>query len=262
MQLSSILAFWAIAVLGLGCVSQPEGLRVSGGDGAPPSRGALGYPILIQQSDYVMFPFALHGAEQGQSQVLQLGSSNAGSGSQGVAAVSDQSNAGFALARSVGDYYASNILWNNVLFCDRKSAECHLLLDRKAVICKIYLPDPSQPKKPGNAPKYLLFAIADEDTNGDGYINCDDAVVLYLSDLSGKSLTRLTPVDTQLVGIELVDSDDAAYARIRRKPPGAKGFRPDDESLILRVDLHHPAEGTPIPDEQLRSRAMSILTGR
>lgn len=251
------VALWMIWLpLAGGCASdRPEGLPVSREPGRGRWEPAFGDAIVVQRSDYVMIPFALQQSQvQGQagfaiaSQVMSFSPS-----------VSLQSGVGFQLAQSSGGYYSTGgILWNNVVFCRKNGAESHLLLDRKAVICKSWLPDPSRPKGHEES-KYLFFGIADQDTNGDGYLNGDDAVILYLCDLSGGGLTRLTPQGTQLADIQ-IDGNDTAYARILRKPPGTKEFGPDAQSLVLRIDLHQPGEGTPIPDEELREKALSIVT--
>ena len=114
------------------------------------------------------------------------------SGSGGFSSFASQGGGSVSLSKSFGDYLsAETIHWNNLVFCAKAGGQCHLLLDHKAVICKAYFPGP--PKDKSEVPRYLLLGIAEEDTNGDGYINDQDAVVLFVADLAGRNLIRLTP---------------------------------------------------------------------
>jgi hypothetical protein len=48
------------------------------------------------------------------------------------------------------------------------------------------------PKKAGLEPKKILYALAIDDTNKDGLVNENDIENLFISELNGKELTKVT----------------------------------------------------------------------
>jgi hypothetical protein len=240
----------------LSCVSQPEGLLVAGGGKPPVLHPVYGEPIVLASAQDILIPFWTYNPEsKTEMQSFSV------SGGFSSFSYSGSSGAGLSMNKAFGDYLsASAVHWNNLVFCNKGTGACHLLLDRKAVICSAYLPDPAAKDK-SDAPKSLLFGIAERDTNGDGYINSDDAVLLYAAGLDGKGLTRLTPENTQLAGI-VADGNDTIYVRVLRDSNADHRFTNENEAVILRVDLRHPAEGQRVLDEELAKRAKAIIEGK
>jgi hypothetical protein len=245
----------ACLFLSFSCVSeQPEGLRVAKGGSRPIMRPVFAEPILLDQSKYLLIPFWMQTPPKVQSGIDLF----SGSGGSGGYSYSGSSGDSISMSKAFGDYMsAGSIHWNNLVFCDKTNGQCHLLLDHKAVICDAYLPNPPDDKK-SERPRPLLFGIAEKDTNGDGYINSEDAVVLYAADPDGRNLVRLTPEGTQLSGI-VIDGDDTLYVRVLRDFTGDHKPTEGRESLIFQVDLRHPAEGRSVLDEAVRRQAQSII---
>lgn len=76
----------------------------------------------------------------------------------------------------------------NILFYDN---ECNLigkLLPENGYITWMYV----GPEKEDMGPKRIVYALTKEDTNDDGIINDNDRPNLYISELNGKDLTRIT----------------------------------------------------------------------
>src|SRR5579859_624683 len=170
----------------ISCSFEPEGLRVANGGKPPVLRPNYAVPIAVPHSDFLAIPFSMYVPASQKAQQFEL-SSGFGSYSGSFGSVS--------FGKSFGGFISSqSVHWNNVIFLDKKTGTSHLLLDHKAVITAAHFPDPDKPATGSH--NCLLFAIAEADTNGDGYINSEDAVLLYSADLDGTHLTRLTPPNT------------------------------------------------------------------
>ena len=87
---------------------------------------------------------------------------------------------------------------NNIIFYNKTNDETHLLLQKPAIISQFYFPYYDK-EYTGDKYYFILLGIREDDTNLDGYINEDDAETVYLSDLSGKTMFKITPENTQLV---------------------------------------------------------------
>jgi len=237
-----------IVLLSLSCTVEPEGLPVAHGGKKPVLRPNFAEPIVIARTQFIAVPFAMYVPQAQKAQQFQL-SSGFGSYSGSFGSV--------PLAQTFGGFVnCANIHWNNLIFVDKQTGSSHLLLDHKAVITSAFFPDPEKPADQSR--KCLLFAIVETDSNGDGYINSDDAVQLYSASLDGTHLVRLTPPNTQYTDITS-DGPDTIYIRILRDSNADHRFNDEDEPTILRVDLTHPAEGTPVVDPQLATRAKNLI---
>jgi hypothetical protein len=247
-------------LVNLSCgVEQPEGLRVSpqhGGGGAKPpaARPVFGEPILLGSSPYALVPFWMYTPQvQGKFDSFSISGGFSGGYSSGFASAST------SLTPVLSGYVGSPSLhWNNLAFCERASGKCRLLLDRRAVICRAYFPDPAA----SGPPRPLLFGIAENDTNGDGFINAEDAVLLYAADANGMNLTPLTPPETQLAGIVAEPGGEAIYVRALRSSSKDHRFGEGDEVILLHIDLRRPFESKPVLDDETRRRAEAIIEGK
>ena len=78
----------------------------------------------------------------------------------------------------------------NIVFLDKNYNVIGNLLDKKAVIEEINLP-PVENEKDLTV-KNIAYLIGFEDTNGDGILDSNDNKDLFISDLIGKNLTKVT----------------------------------------------------------------------
>ena len=236
-----------------GCMDQPEGLKAKA-DANSDNKSlwpAFGSAIAPRNSEVVLIPFGVDSNESLNR--LSYGGISSGFVSSAYSSVDSYSYS------ASGDFFdTGQIHWNNVVFYNKKTGQSHLLLDRRAVIGRYMAPyDPDN--KEVQRPQYFLFAIADADTNGDGLINENDALSLYVSDASGQGLTRVTPPMTHFEGVVTDPDDHTLYVQIRLDAKGYHNFTADDPTTFLHVDPLHPAEGTPVFANDLRQRAFRIV---
>jgi len=80
----------------------------------------------------------------------------------------------------------------NVLFLDSNFNNIRRLVDRKASIESITIPTGNDSEEIDTTVKNIAYLIAFEDSNKDKLIDYDDNYDLYISDLKGGNLTRVT----------------------------------------------------------------------
>lgn len=253
------------------CAAQtPEGIPIGPNRKRPQAHPVFGEAIVLQDSDFILIPFWTQTNERQQKQ-MDL-SPPAPSERPLEFALPGSIGADTILKGSFGQFgMAQSVHWNNVATFQRSTGASRLVLNRAAVITSAYLPTnvvappvdaahPPEAKKPAS-PKILLFAVAEHDTNGDGYINSEDAVVLFSCDFSGDNLVRLTPEGTQLTGI-IPDGEEAICARVLYDSNGDRHFTSDDQAMLYHIDLRHPAEGKPMISEEVRKGAEGIVEGK
>ena len=78
----------------------------------------------------------------------------------------------------------------NVIIFNSDSLETHLVFDSPMNITDIDFPDISD----SSGREYILYKCNTSDTNKDSFINSLDNKVLYISDLNGKKLEKLTDI--------------------------------------------------------------------
>ena len=100
----------------------------------------------------------------------------------------------YEAASSANDFSSSLLKYVNVIFLDKNYQLIGSLLDKKASILEI---EPQRDsnysnKKVDETVKYIAYLIAFEDSNKDGKLNSGDNHDLYLSNLEGKNLQKIT----------------------------------------------------------------------
>ena len=81
----------------------------------------------------------------------------------------------------------------NIIFLDKDFNQIRKLLNKNASIASMFVSNShSSSKKLINKMSHLSFYIAIEDTNNDGEINIRDQHYVYISDLNGENLTKVS----------------------------------------------------------------------
>ncbi len=143
----------------------------------------------------------------------------------------------------------------NIIFYHKKDAESHLLLNKKAIITSF---DLLEVKAAERLPvRAWLYKIIDQDTNTDKKLNNEDAVIGYLSDLSGKNLQQITPNNTKIINWVVVPSQNAIFLRIIKDSDNNKKFTEEDKTNFIRVNLNKPSMGTEIISDQIEQEIKS-----
>ncbi|BAY10511.1 hypothetical protein [Calothrix sp. NIES-2098] len=190
----------------------------------------IGYGELIikAQSDYLMIPVTL--PEQSQDK-----------------------DSNYSLSRSSGRV---DKLYN-FIFYHKQDGTTHLLLNKKAIINSF---DFLENKLVGKTPTRLwLYKILEQDTNADKKINFEDAIVGYISDLSGKNLVQVTPNNTQILNWVIVPSQNALFLKIIKDSDNDKKFTERDKTNFMRVNLDKPAMGTEIISDSIEQEIKSYI---
>lgn len=147
---------------------------------------------------------------------------------------------------------------NNIIFYNKKNDETHLLLQKPAIISQFYFPYYNK-EYTGEKYYFILLGIREDDTNMDGYINNDDAETVYLTDLSGKDMFRITPDNTQLVDWFIDVTTKNILMKVRFDTNKDKKFNYYDEIEILKTSIDSPVEGKKIIGKEIKANIKKIL---
>lgn len=215
------------------------------------SRTQFGAPILLEGSNTVLVPFGGDGlfipGKLALGPAFFLSDSLSGGVGSPVPVTS---------ALALGSCFDSGEMhWNNAIVYDAQGRQSRLLLNRRATILHFYAPR----SEPAHDAAYLLFAIADNDTNQDGVIDDHDAVVLYVSDAAGRSLAAVTPPDAHFNSVTFTSRADSLYAQISTDPESTHKFTGANPVQMLRIDPLHPAVGAPIWTDDLPQQALHLV---
>lgn len=185
--------------------------------------------IIKEQSDYLMIPVI--STEQ-----------------------KSEKNTNYSLSRSYEKY---NLIYN-FIFYHKQDQSNHLLFKKKVIINSF---DFLETKLAGKTPTRLwLYRVIEQDTNGDNKLNYEDAIVGYISDLSGKNLIQVTPNNTQIQNFVIIPSQNALLLKIIKDSDKDKKFTAKDKTNFLRVSLDKPAMGTEIISEQIEQESKSYIS--
>lgn len=83
----------------------------------------------------------------------------------------------------------------------------------------------------------LVYSVADMDTNKDNKLDVSDIKSLYISDISGKGFTKLSPDMQELIDWNLVESKNRLYFRTIEDTNKNGQFDKNDVILYYYVDL-------------------------
>ncbi len=147
---------------------------------------------------------------------------------------------------------------NNIIFYNKKNDETHLLLQKPAIISQFYFPYYDK-EYTGDKYYFILLGILEDDTNLDGYINEDDAETVYLSDLSGKTMFKITPDNTQLVDWFIDMPTNNILMKVRFDTNKDRKFNYYDEIEILKTSIDSPVEAKKIIGKEIKANIKKIL---
>ncbi len=123
------------------------------------------------------------------------------------------------LASSAGDINLSISNYYNVVFLNKDYKVIGQLLDRKGSISEILINRGRfsyNDEIVDETVKHIAYLIGFIDTNGDGKLNPDDKHDLYISDLNGQNLTRVTS-KSDIVGYDFINSNTEIFVRFKER---------------------------------------------
>jgi hypothetical protein len=186
--------------------------------------------IIKEQSEYLMIPVNVLEKNQEKESVLDLGSRS---------------------------YEKDNGRLYNIVFYRKQDSETHLLLNKKAIINSF---DFLESKTAGKPPLRLwLYRIVDQDTNQDKKLNSEDAILGYISDLSGKNLQQITPNKTQILNWVVLPSQTAILIKILKDSNNDNKFTSEDQTNFVRASLDKPSIGNEIINDKLEKEIKSYV---
>ncbi|MBD2347231.1 hypothetical protein [Anabaena subtropica] len=185
--------------------------------------------IIKEQSDYLMIP--VNATEPNQEKEVN-----------------------FDYSRS---YKRDNPLIYNLIFYRKQDGESHLLLNKKAIINSFDLIETKTTDKPPT--RVWLYKIIDQDTNKDKNFNHEDALIGYMSDLSGKNLQQVTPNNTRIINWVVVPNQNAVFIKIIKDSDNDNKFTQADKTNFARINLEQPSMGTEIISDQIEKQIKSHI---
>ncbi len=137
----------------------------------------------------------------------------------------------------------------NVIFLEPGDHPAHLLLNRPALIRSVSFPR----SQDDSLQSWITYEIAFEDTDGDGGLDEDDAVSLYVSDLHGAAFHPVLPADWSVLAQEpLGDGRHIIVLALRSTAPDDRRTL---ETAPERAFLHDVQTGRTEPYPALDSLA-------
>ena len=200
--------------------------------------------------------------------------------------------AGDMMESAAYSVYRPSRVWSNLVVFDAQTGQSRLLLRERALITRLKYPQPltsvtippevmqhipaeqlmemlprlEAPQWPDDL---MLVGVIEQDTNQDGVLGADDAVVAYSTRVGDWQLTRLTPEghswqndiedlpNQRLTLTTIVDRD--ADGDFELWGPGGKGSRVQDEHRYFLVDLSNAVSAAPMVSEQVRDQTLELL---
>lgn len=131
-----------------------------------------------------------------------------GSGNKSSYGSSNSDRVSFTISNS-SEYEITGFL-QNLKFQEIGSNTIHPLTDKAVLIQTVtYLKSVADKTKQ----QVLVYTMADLDTNQDNKLDTNDIKTLYISDISGNRLIKITPELQELIDWELIESNNQLYFR-------------------------------------------------
>jgi hypothetical protein len=167
-----------------------------------------------------------------------------GKGQQGAGFGSGSEFSGSGFASYAGERDADGPVVNLILLTGTQPGR--VLLDKPAYVAWFDYPR----SKDDSLERWMSYHVAFEDTNGDGRLDSDDRVDLYVSDLDGSSLQRVLPPGMRLLDQESLGDGRHLIVTALEVP---KDWRGSDDALPQRAFLYDVPTGATTPHATLDS---------
>ncbi len=183
---------------------------------------SINMPIHFDSVEYIIFPLTF--VKNAERKSLKRGSYNYES--WGYYSASEGYN------REVSDGYVGDFY--NLIFQNTKTDEIKYLTNDRIIGNKFrYLREVYQ--KTGK--KYIVLEIRDKDTNKDGEIDNQDIISLYICEISGSKLQKLSPENQNLLGWKIDNQLNKLYFQTRKDINKDGVFDTKDSTLLYFVNL-------------------------
>ncbi len=174
---------------------------------------------------------------------------------KGIIPISTQkTRGGKRLSRD--SYYADSYpqYWN-FIFYDLESGKTRLLTNKKSRISDFR----TNLKNVGPILKRsVLFEIADSDYNQDYKLTYSDPTFLFISDINGDNLRRISPKNEDLIEYQIVPDSDKIIFQTQRDTNSDKKFDKKDELVWYLIDLSKDSIPFEVLDENERKEIENL----
>ncbi|GAA4279576.1 hypothetical protein GCM10022259_43010 [Aquimarina mytili] len=153
-------------------------------------------------------------------------------------------------------YYADSYpnYWN-LIFYDVKTGKTKLLTKKKTRISDFT----TNFKNVGPIlKKSVLYRAGDTDYNLDKKLTYLDPEQLFISDIDGNKLLRLSPVDENLIEYEIVPNTDKIIFRTLRDSNRDKKFDEKDDKVWYLIDLSTASKAIEILNQEKRKEIENL----
>lgn len=251
--IGAVLILVVITLLKSSRNHQEDGLRLVTNDSAanePKKQQVLVYGeyMDLDSTDYLLIPLGMKTLENQDDKGLRSKSSDEYS----------DSYAGSYRSYKYNFYTMDFSNCNNIIFYNKRDDATHLLLQRPAIISQFYFPFYDK-EYTGEKYYFILLGIREDDSNADGYLNSEDAEKVYLSDLSGKKMTQITPDNTQLVDWFIDPATNNILMKVRFDSNKDQKFNYYDDIEILKTSIDQPEQGKQIIGKEIKYNIKKIL---
>lgn len=139
-------------------------------------------------------------------------------------------------------YYSDDFprYWN-VLFYNRSTGKTNLLTNQKFRISEIYAKNSNDEyrEKENILNGKILYEISDIDYNKDGKLNSHDPEFLFISELDGNGLQRISPKNEDLVHYEVILKSREIIFETRRDINNDSIFNSKDEFVWYKSKIEN-----------------------
>ena len=139
-------------------------------------------------------------------------------------------------------YYSDDFprYWN-VLFYNRSTGKTNLLTNEKFRISEIYAKNSNDEyrEKENILNGKILYELSDIDYNKDGKLNSYDPEFLFISELDGNGLQRISPKNEDLVHYEVIQKSREIIFETRRDINNDSIFNSEDEFVWYKSKVEN-----------------------
>lgn len=135
-------------------------------------------------------------------------------------------------------YYSDDYprYWN-VLFYNRQTSETRLLTEKKIRISQIHAKFVEYESVKRTLEGKVLYQIGDTDYNNDKKLNSIDPEFLFVSDIDGRRLKRLSPQNEDLQYYEVIPNSEQILIRTLRDVNRDSIFNNYDELILYKLEF-------------------------
>jgi hypothetical protein len=143
----------------------------------------------------------------------------------------------FCLNSKDGYYSDDYPRYWNVLFYNRETGENQLLTEEKIRISQIHAIRDEYEEGSKIMKNKVLYEIGDIDYNKDKKLNNNDPEYLFSSEIDGKNLKRISPLNEDLQYFEVIPKSEQILIRTLRDINRDSIFNREDESIWYKAEL-------------------------